>query len=188
MPFMHKVKYTDRELMNLFRSGTAQAEKAFSYLVSEYSKSIYWHVRRMTRNHELTNDILQNTWINVWRAVDNFDGRSSLYTWIYRIARNETINYLKKEKRHLSVELDQPLMEVYAGDATLNKYTPEEITAHLMGAIETLPDKQALVFELKYFEELKYSEISGMLGTSEGALKASYSIAVQKIQKYLQDI
>ena len=95
---------------------------------------------------------------------------------------------MKKEKKHLSSELDQPLIEICEGDAAINKYSPEEISMHLMAAIETLPEKQALVFQLKYFEELKYSEMSNKLNTSEGALKASYSIAVQKIQNYLHAI
>lgn len=185
---MNKLGYTDIELVKMFCDGNASAEKAFNYLVVEYSQPLYWSIRRITKNHEMTNDILQNSWIKVWRNIHLFKEKSSLYTWIFRICKNETFNLLKSEQRHISEQLDQPLIEILPGASTHTKYSSEDISQLLMNAIDELPEKQAMVFNLKYFDELKYSEISKLLGTSEGALKASYSIAVQKIQTFLQEI
>lgn len=182
---MSKYHLSDQELLQLFRQGGIQAEKAFAVLVDQFSEVFYWQIRRMTRNHELTNDILQNVWIKVWRNIDGFNGESTLFTWIYRICRNETINNLKSEGRHRSIELDQALITVIPGHSTLDKYSAEQISDLLFKAIEELPEKQSMVFQMKYFDELKYSEISQLTGTSEGALKASYSIAVEKIQQFL---
>jgi len=109
-----------------------------------------------------------------------------LFTWISRIARNERINALRSEQRHFSIDLDPLIVERVPGHSTLEKYSPEQIVELLHNAIDGLPDKQALVFQLKYFDELKYSEIAVLTGTSEGALKASYSIAVEKIQEFLK--
>jgi RNA polymerase sigma-70 factor (ECF subfamily) len=182
---MFKKNLSDKELLQLFRLGGSQAEKAFACLVDQFSEVLYWQIRRLTRNHELTNDILQNVWIKVWRNIDGFNEESTLFTWIYRICRNETINGIKKEGRHQSMELDHALISIIPGHSTLEKYSAEQITELLFKAIEELPEKQSMVFQLKYFDELKYSEISRLTGTSEGALKASYSIAVEKIQQFL---
>jgi RNA polymerase sigma-70 factor (ECF subfamily) len=183
---METNKYSENQLLELFSSGGSAAEKAFGILLDRYSEPVYWQIRRLTRNHELTNDILQNVWIKVWKNIDSFNGDASLFTWIYRIARNESINTLKSEKRHNSIELDPLIVERLPGQSTLEKHSPEQIVDLLQNAIDGLPDKQALVFQLKYFDELKYSEIAELTGTTEGALKASYSIAVEKIQQFLK--
>ncbi len=182
---MLKNNPSDKDLLELFRLGGSHAEKAFACLVDQFSEVLYWQIRRLTRNHELTNDILQNVCIKVWRNIDGFNGESTLFTWIYRICRNEAINVIRKEGRYQLIELDHTLISIIPGHSTLDKYNAEQITELLFKAIEDLPEKQSMVFQLKYFDELKYSEISRITGTSEGALKASYSIAVEKIQQFL---
>lgn len=183
---MQTNEYSEHELLELYSSGGSDAEKAFGILLDRYSEPVYWQIRRLTRNHELTNDIMQNVWIKVWKNLDSFKGDASLFTWIYRIARNESINALRTEQRHYSIDLDPLIVERVHGHSTLEKYSPEQIVELLQNAIDGLPDKQALVFQLKYFDELKYSEIAALTGTTEGALKASYSIAVEKIQHFLK--
>lgn len=185
---MNKLKYTDIELMKMFCDGNASAEKAFNYLVIEYSQPLYWSIRKLTKDHETTNDILQNTWIKTWRNIDSFTGNSSLFTWIFRISRNETLNLIKSELKHKSEALDQPLVSIVASSSLYNKYSADQISALLLKAIDELPEKQAIVFNLKYFDEMKYSEMAVLLNTSEGALKASYSIATKKIQSYLENL
>ena len=182
---MNKQKYTDNELIDLFNMGNTAAETAFNYLVKEYSQVLYWSIRRITKDHETTNDILQNTWIKTWKNIASFEGQSSLFTWIYRICKNETLNLLKKEQRHKSEQLDGPMVQLLPSSNINNKYSPEEISQLLQQAIDELPEKQAIVFNLKYFDEMKYAEMSSLLNTSEGGLKANYSIAVQKIHAFI---
>ena len=175
----------DNEIIDLFNQGGIKAEKAFSSLVAKYGESLYRQIRHITKNHELTNDVLQNVFIKVFQNLSNFKKESALYTWLYRITRNETLNYLDKEKRRSGIDIDGPLLEIIAGHDVLDNTTPEVITQLLDDAIDSLPEKQSLVFQLKYFEELKYSEISARLNTSEGALKANYHHARQKIETFI---
>ncbi len=175
----------DNEIFELLSQGASYTERAFNIIVKKYGKQLYWQIRRITKNHEQTNDILQNVFVKVWLNLEGFKQESSLYSWMFRIARNETITFLEKEKRNSSVDMDDSVVEIIAGHASLDTHTSEEISELLMKAIEKLPEKQSQVFQLKYFEDLKYSEISQQLGTSEGALKASYFHAVQKIQEYI---
>lgn len=183
---MFNEKVDDTQLLKLLLGGGRAAEQAFSLLVKKYSSQLYWQIRRITRNHEETNDILQNVWVKIWNNLSEFKQDSLLSTWMYRICRNETINFLQKEKRTRAVNLDEGVVEIISGHSGLDQFSPDEISACLLKAIDTLPDKQALVFQLKYFEDLKYSEIAEQVGTSEGALKASYHHAVQKIQDFLK--
>lgn len=175
----------DNEILKLFLQGASFSEKAFNQIVHKYGRQLYWQIRRITKNHEQTNDILQNVFVKVWLNLAKFNEQSTLYTWMYRIARNETITFLEKEKRNASVDIDDSVVEIIAGHAALDTHSPDEISELLMKAIDQLPEKQSQVFQLKYFEDLKYSEISAQLGTSEGALKASYFHAVQKIQEFI---
>lgn len=175
----------DEHIVNEFLKGGTRAEKAFSLLVKNYGELLYAQIRRITKNHEHTNDVLQNVLVKVYQNLGEFRGQSALYTWMYRIARNETLNYLDKEKRRSGVDLDARVFEIKAGHHLLDQIDSETIERLLSEAIDLLPEKQALVFQLKYFEELKYSEISARLHTSEGALKASFHIARQKIEAYL---
>lgn len=182
---MAKPNISDDELILLFKQDKRHAEKVFSQLMQKYAEPLYYQIRKITRNHEETNDVLQNVWIKVWKNLEDFKQESSLFTWLFRIARNESLNFLQKEKRHRSVEMDESFIEILAGHHVLDNFSEDEVQQSLMKAIASLPDKQALVFNMKFFDDLKYSEISQQLNTSEGALKASYHIAVQKIQEIL---
>ncbi len=175
----------DQEIIDLFNQGGASLEKAFGILVAKYGETLYSQIRRITKNHELTNDVLQNVLIKIFQNLAKFNQDSALYTWMYRIARNETLNYLEKEKRRSGIDMDDSMIEILAGHNGLDNLTEQEIWDSLQAAIAILPEKQALVFQLKYFDEMKYSEISKKLNTSEGALKASFHHAKQKIQEFL---
>lgn len=177
----------DKILIQLFKQGGKNSEKAFNQIVSEYGPKLYSQIRVIARSHELTNDILQNVFIKVFQNLIEFKGDSTLYTWMYRIARNETLNFLEKENRRTGVDLDVPILDLIPGDTFLDSLNTEKISQLLQDAIKTLPEKQALVFELKYFQDLTYSEISKLLNTSEGALKANYHHARQKIEVFFQN-
>lgn len=159
--------------------------KGFTELMNTYQKRLYWHIRKIVTFHEDADDVLQNTFIKVWNNIQFFKGESSLYTWLYRIATNESITYIQAKKRKSARDIDsvahflQSLESdtYFDGDAELKK---------LLVAVETLPEKQKIVFKLKYFNEMQYNEMAETLGTSEGALKASYHHAVQKIQEYFK--
>ena len=157
---------------------------AFSAIVEEHSESIYWHIRRMVLVHDDANDIVQNTFIKAWMNIDSFQGKSKISTWLYRIAINETLTFLNKNQNTL-VSLDTPegaVAELLESDTY---FCGDSADAKFQEAVVRLPEKQRLVFNMKYFSEMKYEEISEVLGTSVGALKASYHIAVKKIEEYL---
>jgi RNA polymerase sigma-70 factor (ECF subfamily) len=175
----------DKYILKLFRQGGRNTNEAFRLLVDAYGEMLYRQIRQITRNHELTNDVLQNVLVKAFQKMDGFKGDSALYTWLYRIARNETLNYLDKEKRRTGIDLDAPVFEILAGSSSFEQIDGDKIHELLMNAIDTLPEKQAIVFQLKYFEELKYSEIAERLDTSEGALKASFFHAKEKIKNFL---
>ena len=175
----------DKEIIELFNQGGEKSNLAFKHIVNQYGNTLYNQIRGMARCHELTNDILQNVFVKVFQNLSKFKGDSALYTWMYRITRNETINFLEKEKRRSGVDIDAPILEIIAGHDVLDSTSPELITNLLQEALSSLPEKQALVFHLKYFDDLKYREISQRLNTSEGALKASFHHAKQKIEKFI---
>tara|TARA_B110000503_G_scaffold70903_1_gene110178 strand:- start:2247 stop:2810 length:564 start_codon:yes stop_codon:yes gene_type:complete len=175
----------DKEIIELFNQGGEKSNLAFKHIVNQYGGTLYNQIRGMARCHELTNDILQNVFVKVFENLSKFKGDSALYTWMYRITRNETLNFLQKEKRRSGVDIDPPILEIIAGYDVLDSTSPELITNLLQEAVSNLPDKQALVFQLKYFDDLKYREISQRLNTSEGALKASFHHAKQKIEKFI---
>lgn len=181
---MHS-KPDDKHILKLFHQGGKHANEAFRLLIDAYGDMLYRQIRQITRDHEITNDILQNVLIKVFDNIGTFKGESSLYTWLYRITRNETLNTLEKEKRRSGVDLDAPVFEILAGSSILENIDGERIQELLIQAINQLPEKQAVVFQLKYFEDLKYSEIAERLNTSEGALKASFFHAKEKIQDFL---
>lgn len=176
----------DNELIELFLQGGSLAEKAFKQLSIKYGKAIYVQVYRMVRNDEQTKDVVQNILIKIWTNLSSFRQDSSLYSWIFRITHNEALNFLQKEKRRATVSLDTSIVQIIPGNQILDLLGPEKITELLMQAIQSLPEKQALVFQLKYFQELKYTEIADLTGTSEGALKASFHLASQKIEEFLK--
>lgn len=165
----------------------ASQQAAFRRLVSEYSRPLYRHIRHLVIDHDDTDDILQNTFVKVFRHLPTFKGESRLYTWMYRIATNEAISFLKQKSKRYKVnseELQTRLVENLKADAY---FEGDELQARLQKAVATLPEKQQLVFRMKYYQELKYEEISEILGTSVGALKASYHHAVKKIEEYFNE-
>lgn len=161
------------------------SRKAFARLVSEYSERIYWQIRKMVLSHDDANDILQDVFIKAWSNLENFRGEAKLTTWLYRIAINESITFLNKKRNQNNVSIDDDdtfLLNTLESDVYFDGDTAQ---TQLQKAILTLPDKQRLVFQMKYFDEMKYEDMSDILGTSVGALKASYHHAVKKIEKIL---
>ncbi len=164
----------------------ASQEKAFKMLVDIYKERLYWHIRRLVLNHDDTDDVLQNTFIKVYKNIANFRGESKLYSWMYRIATNEALTFLKQRSRKLGVSdevLKNKMIEQLQSDVY---FEGDVIQLKLQKALAVLPDKQKLVFTMKYFQEMKYKDIAEILGTSIGALKASYHLAVKKIEAYLK--
>jgi RNA polymerase sigma factor (sigma-70 family) len=159
--------------------------KGFRLLVEKYSQRLYWHIRRLVILHEDADDALQNTFINVWKSIGNFRSESALYTWLYTIATNEALALINKRKRNAAVSLDD--LESYFASAPEGStwFDGDAAQMKLQNAILRLPEKQRIVFNLKYFEEMTYEEMSKVLKTSEGALKASYHHAVKKIENLL---
>ncbi len=177
---------SDREIIEKFKD-PARREAAFSNLVEKYQEKLYWHCRRLVLTHENADDALQNTFIKIWKNLDHFRAESSLYTWLFRIATNESLSLLKSMKKH-GQEGNQPFEERIAENLESDPYFDgDEIMLKLQKAIASLPEKQRAVFNLKYYEDLKYEEMSGILHTSVGALKASYHHAVKKIEKFLNN-
>jgi RNA polymerase sigma-70 factor (ECF subfamily) len=174
----------DNELLILFRSPETK-EKAFTQIVKKYQERLYWHIRRLVVGHDNANDVLQNVFIRVWKGLENFREDSQLYTWLYRIATNESLSFLDQQKKKSSVSLS----DVESGLS--NKVMAEEhfdaskMEWKLQLAIQQLPEKQRVVFTLRYYDEMPYEEMSQVLETSEGALKASYHHAVKKIEEYI---
>ena len=160
--------------------------RAFEVLINTYKERLYWHIRRIVLNHDDTDDVLQNTFIKIFRNIDKFKGDSKLYSWMYRIATNEALTFLKAKSKKLGVSNDE-LQERMVDNLQADVYFEgDEIQLKLQKAIALLPEKQKLVFNMKYFEELKYDEISEILETSVGGLKASYHLAVKKIEASLK--
>ena len=159
---------------------------AFNQLVRIYQQKVYWHIRKMVIDHDDADDLTQETFIKVWKALDNFKGDSQLFTWIYRIATNECLNHLAKKKRRFFLPINDITEELSNKIDDSNLISGDEIQLKLQKALLTLPDKQRLVFNMKYYDEMKYEEISEITGTSVGALKASYHLAVKKVEEHLK--
>lgn len=158
---------------------------AMNEVITIYSEPLYWQIRRLVQNHDDANDVLQNTFIKAWTSIENFRGDAKLSTWLYKIALNESLTFLNREQRHNAVPLDSAdsgLHEKIESD----EWVDGDATAKLLRkAIATLPEKQRIVFNMRYFDDMKYEDISEVLGTSVGALKASYHLAVKKIEQYV---
>jgi RNA polymerase sigma factor (sigma-70 family) len=174
----------DTELLSLFRD-PATKEKAFTDIIKKYQERLYWHIRRMVVDHDDANDVLQNVFIRVWNGLENFREDAQLYTWLYRIATNECLTFLEQQKKRASVSLS----EVESGLSNKLKaekyFDSSKLEWKLQLAIQQLPEKQRVVFSLRYYDEMPYEEMSRVLETSEGALKASYHHAVKKIEDYM---
>ena len=157
---------------------------AFEQMVDIYSEQLYWQIRRLVFVHEDADDILQNVFLKAWKNIDTFRNDSKLSTWLYRIALNESVDFIRKKKNETSLPaVEESLAQKLMAD---EYFDGDEIQATLQEAIASLPDKQRIVFTMKYFEEMKYSDMSNILGTTTGALKASYHIAVNKISEFFK--
>jgi RNA polymerase sigma factor (sigma-70 family) len=174
----------DAELLIQFRDPNTK-EKAFTAIIHKYQEKLYWHIRRMVVEHEDTNDVLQNVFIRVWNGLENFREDSQLYTWLYRIATNECLSFLEQQKKKSSLSLSD--MESGLSNKIIadKHFDPNKLEWKLQLAIQQLPEKQRIVFGLRYYDEMPYEEMSRVLDTSEGALKASYHHAVKKIEDYI---
>jgi len=175
---------SDSELLEQFRNPDSR-NYAFNLIVRKYQKRIYWHIRRIVIDHDDADDVVQNTFIKVWKGLDNFKEDSQLFTWLYRIATNESLTFLKQKKAHLNVSFGDVEYSLSNSLTSDNYFNGDQIQKKLQLAILTLPEKQRIVFNMKYFEEMKYEEMSQVLETSVGALKASYHHAVKKIELYI---
>ncbi len=162
-------------------------EKAFRQLVSIYKERLYWHIRRMVINHDDADDVLQNTFIKVFRSIHNFKGDSKLYSWMYRIATNESITFINQRAKKAGISSEEIKDQMINNLQADVYFEGDEIQLQLQKAIATLPQKQQLVFTMKYFEDITYNDMSEILDTSVGALKASYHHAVKKIELFLTD-
>lgn len=164
----------------------AEKRKLFEQIVPQYSEKLYWAIRRIVLCHDDANDVLQNVFIKVWKGIDDFQNRSKLSTWLYRIAVNEALDFLRRQRNVASLDTVDNMS--VADRLEADQYFDGDMAqALLQEAIASLPDVQRVVFNLRYYDELKYAEISQMLDTSEGALKASYHIAVKKITAYMKE-
>ncbi|HWY36503.1 MAG TPA: sigma-70 family RNA polymerase sigma factor [Nitrosopumilaceae archaeon] len=176
--------YSDQELLSQFRSESSR-NNAFTLIIRKYQKKLYWHIRKIVIDHDDTDDVLQNTFIKTWKGLDTFKEESQLYTWLYRIATNEALGFLRKKKRENTFSIhpiEHQLSKSLESDVYFNG---DEIQMKLQKAILTLPEKQRIVFNMRYYEEMPYEQMSEVLDTSVGALKASYHHAAKKIEAYL---
>lgn len=179
-------EYTDSELVKIFHD-PGKKDYAFNLIVQRYKERLYWHIRKILIDHDDSDDSLQEVFIKAWRSLDNFREESSLFTWLYRIATNEALSFLRRKKRRSILSLtsvEYKLSETLESDPYFNG---DESQKKLQQAILTLPEKQRVVFNMKYYDEMKYDEMAEILETSVGSLKASYHHAVKKIEKYLSD-
>jgi RNA polymerase sigma-70 factor (ECF subfamily) len=176
----------DKALLLQFKDA-ATKEKAFTGILKKYQERLYWHIRRMVVDHEDANDVLQNMFIKVWGGLDNFREDSQLYIWLYRIATNECLTHLEKQKRRVSVSLDDEDSGLEDKIKASENFDANKLEWKLQLAIQQLPEKQRLVFNLRYYDELPYEEMSRVLETSEGALKASYHHAAKKIEDFIRN-
>lgn len=178
--------YNEREVLELLQEESTQ-RKGFEMIVSQYSEQLYWQIRRMVLSHEDANDLLQNTFIKAWTNIDYFRAEAKLSTWLYRIALNECLTFLNKQRANM-VAIDDPEAIGVQNLESDSYFSGDRIQLLLQKALMTLPEKQRMVFNLKYYQEMKYEDMSDIFGTSVGALKASYHHAVKKIEKFFEEI
>jgi|SRR5665647_265895 len=174
----------DLELLQDFKE-PATKERAFTAIIKKYQERLYWHIRRMVVDHEDANDVLQNMFIKVWKGLENFREDSQLYTWLYRIATNESLTFLTQQKKRNSVSLSDDENGLSNKLRSDSHFDANKLEWKLQLGIQQLPEKQRLVFNLRYYDEMPYEEMSRVLETSEGALKASYHHAAKKIEEFI---
>ncbi len=177
-------KLSDEEILELFKD-EKKRNTALSHLISNYQQRLYWHIRKIVINHDDSDDVLQNTFIKVWKGLENFKGESQLYTWLYRIATNEALTLLRQKQKQNTTSLHPIEYSLSKSLESDTYFKGDEIELKLQQAILTLPEKQRLVFNMRYYDETPYEKMSEILDTSVGALKASYHIAAKKIESFL---
>ena len=178
------LKETEEDIVLMLKDKN-QRHKAFTIIVKSYQEPLYWHIRKMVLVHDDANDVLQNVFLKAWAAIENFRGESKLSTWLFRIAVNETLTFLNIERTKQfssALDLEDVLLQNLKGDSY---FDGDALQLKLQEAILTLPEKQRMVFNMKYFDEMKYEDMAKVFGTTVGALKASYHHAVKKIESYL---
>lgn len=178
------VQQDDKELLYQFRDPGTK-ESAFTAILRKYQEKLYWHIRRMVVDHDDTNDVLQNMFIKVWKGLENFREDSQLYTWLYRIATNESLTFLEQQKKRASSSLSDVENGLENKLKADTNFDANRLEWKLQLAIQKLPEKQRVVFNLRYYDEMPYEEMSRVLDTSEGALKASYHHAAKKIEEFI---
>lgn len=177
---------SEEELINQLSQPQLRA-KAFSVVVRTYQERLYWHIRKMVLSHDDANDVLQNTFMKAWNGIEGFRGDSQMSTWLYRIATNETLTFLNSKKTRNQFSIDEVESSILQNLQADNYFNGNELQLKLQKAIITLPEKQRLVFNMKYFDDITYDQMEAILGTTVGALKASYHHAVKKIEKFFAD-
>ncbi|MDE6136009.1 MAG: sigma-70 family RNA polymerase sigma factor [Muribaculaceae bacterium] len=178
--------HDDPQLVERLRD-PATVREAFGDVIAQYSEPLYRQIRRMVQSHDDANDLLQNTFLKAWSNIENFRGDARLSTWLYKIAVNETLTHLEKERKRRGLSLDDQeaaLINTIEADTDIDG---DELACSLRKAVATLPEKQRLVFNMRYYDDMRYDDISAVLGTSVGALKASYHLAVKKIEQFFSD-
>ncbi len=180
-------KKTDEKLIQIIKAGGRKSEPAFAELIDRYSERLYWHIRKIVINHDDANDVVQNTLVKVFQNLNKFRSESKFYTWLYRIGTNEALSFLKKQDRHSADNLDDHMNNLSKTLETDEYFRGDEIQQKLQKAILKLPERQRLVFNMKYFDEMKYQDMAKVLELSVGALKASYHHAVKKIEEILKN-
>ena len=180
------LEYTDSELVKMFRD-EEKRNYTFNLIVRRYQERLYWHIRKILLDHDDTDDVLQECFVKVWTALEGFREESGLFTWLYRIATNEALSFLKRKKRRAMFSLSDIEHKMSENLETDQYFNGDVLQLKFQKAILKLPEKQRLIFNMKYFDEMKYEEIAEILGTSVGALKASYHHAVKKIEKMLTE-
>ena len=178
------IQQDDKELLERFKDPSTK-ESAFTAIIKKYQEKLYWHIRRMVVDHEDANDVLQNMFIKVWKGLENFREDSQLYTWLYRIATNESLTFLEQQKKRTSTSLSDVENGLENKLKADTNFDANKLEWKLQMAIQNLPEKQRVVFNLRYYDEMPYEEMSRVLETSEGALKASYHHAAKKIEEFI---
>lgn len=178
------INTSDNELLHQYGKPETR-EAAYTAIIKKYQEKLYWHIRRMVVDHDDTNDVLQNVFIRVWKGLENFRADSQLYTWLYRVATNECLTFIEQQKKRSSVSLSDVEGGLENKIQADKHFDPNKLEWKLQLAIQQLPEKQRIVFTLRYYDEMPYEQMSQVLETSEGALKASYHHAVKKIEDYI---
>ena len=177
---------SQNQFINALKNPDTQ-ENAYAKLLTDYKERLYWHIRKIVIEHDDADDVLQNTFVKVFQNINGFKGNSSIYTWMYKIATNEALNLIKKKSKHYGVSNEDWIETKVSRLESDSYFDGDELSIRLQIAVAKLPEKQRLVFNMKYFDEMKYDNISEILGTSVGGLKASYHHAVKKIKKQINE-